>query len=160
MQMTAAVENAEEFQRFWEVSVMGLYRRGLRRAVNRAAREGAKEAKDRHTFRNRSTDLEKSIGAITDAGSTSDDFGAEIVALERYASFVDGGTKAHVIEARRAAVLRFVNQSGNVIYRLRVHHPGSRAHPFMGFAYFKAERVLQREIEITNENVQRLLDQP
>lgn len=157
---TAEVENADEFATFWQRSVVATINTGLRNAVNRAAREGATEAIQHHQFTNRTGNLEKSIGAITNAGSVTDDFGAEIVALENYASFVENGTRPHVIQARRAAVLAFVNQAGEQMFRVRVNHPGTKPSVFMGLAYIKAERVLIREVELAIDRAQQALDEP
>jgi hypothetical protein len=155
---TCEVENADEFASFWQRRVVRTIEDGLRKAVNRAAREGATEAIQRHTFTNRSGDLERSIGSIVDAGSTTDDYGAEIVALAQYASYVEDGTKPHVIEARRTAMLRWVNQLGAVMFRMRVNHPGTAPRPFMGLAYIKAEAVLIRECELALEKAQQALE--
>lgn len=157
---TAEVENATEFATFWQRTIVTTISNGLRGAVNRAANEGATEAIQHHQFQNRTGNLEKSIGAITNAGSTSDDFGAEIVALENYASYVENGTRPHVIQARRSAVLAFVNQSGEQMFRVSVHHPGTKPSVFMGLAYLKAERVLIREVELAVERAQQALDAP
>ena len=157
--LTATLENPEAFASLWEKRVVRVIRDGLRKAVNRAAREGASEARQRHQFKNRTGALERSIGSVVDAGSTNGDYGAEIVALESYASLVEGGHRPHEIRARRQAALAFVNRSGQLIFRVRVMHPGAKAHPFMSFAYFKAERVLIREVELSIAKAQEALNQ-
>lgn len=47
-----------------------------------------------------------------------------------YAGFVNDGTRPHVIRPKNAQVLRFV-VDGRVVFAKVVHHPGTRAHPFM-----------------------------
>lgn len=47
-----------------------------------------------------------------------------------YASYVHDGTRPHVIRPRTAQVLRFV-VDGRVVYARVVHHPGTRARPFL-----------------------------
>lgn len=47
-----------------------------------------------------------------------------------YADFVHNGTRPHVIRPRRADVLRFT-VGGQVVYARVVHHPGTRARPFL-----------------------------
>lgn len=59
-----------------------------------------------------------------------------------YAAFVEFGTRAHEIRPRRARVLRWpakgsarlsgaARAGGAVIFARRVHHPGTKAKPFM-----------------------------
>lgn len=47
-----------------------------------------------------------------------------------YAGFVNDGTSPHIIRPRRAQVLRF-NVGGRTVYAKVVHHPGTRARPFL-----------------------------
>ena len=47
-----------------------------------------------------------------------------------YASFVHDGTRPHVIRPRNARALRFM-VGGQVVYARVVHHPGTRARPFL-----------------------------
>lgn len=53
-----------------------------------------------------------------------------------YAQYVHEGTRAHIIRARRKKALKFVGRGGGVVIRREVHHPGTRARPFL-------ERALQ-----------------
>jgi hypothetical protein len=48
----------------------------------------------------------------------------------RYAQFVHDGTRPHIIRARRKKVLKFKVGSA-VLYRPLVHHPGTRARPWL-----------------------------
>ena len=47
-----------------------------------------------------------------------------------YAAFVNDGTRPHIIRPRRAQALRFVI-GGRVVFAKVVHHPGTRARPFL-----------------------------
>jgi len=47
-----------------------------------------------------------------------------------YAEFVNDGTRPHIIRPRRGRALRFV-VGGRVVYARVVHHPGTRAQPFL-----------------------------
>jgi len=47
-----------------------------------------------------------------------------------YAPWVNDGTRPHVIRPRNAKALRFV-VGGQVVYAKVVHHPGTRARPFL-----------------------------
>lgn len=48
-----------------------------------------------------------------------------------YAQFVHEGTRAHIIRAKKKKVLRFRGATGQFVYRREVHHPGTRARPFL-----------------------------
>lgn len=47
-----------------------------------------------------------------------------------YATYVHDGTRPHIIRPRNAQVLRF-RVGGQVVYARVVHHPGTRARPFL-----------------------------
>lgn len=47
-----------------------------------------------------------------------------------YAGYVHDGTRPHTIRPRQAQALRFV-VGGRVVYARVVHHPGTRARPFL-----------------------------
>lgn len=47
-----------------------------------------------------------------------------------YAGFVNDGTRPHIIRPRNAQVLRF-RVGGRLVYAKVVHHPGTRARPFL-----------------------------
>lgn len=154
---TAEIEGAGELAHDW-VNVRAAVRAGMRSGVAHGTREGADEARTKHRFKNRSGRLEQSIkGRVT--GSSPDGHRGEIVASEKYASFVENGTRPHEIRPKRAGgVLRFVASDGAVVLTRRVMHPGTTALPFMSFAYQKCERVMIREIEIGVASAQRILD--
>lgn len=47
-----------------------------------------------------------------------------------YAGYVHDGTRPHTIRPKRAQALRFVI-GGRVVFAKVVHHPGTRARPFL-----------------------------
>ena len=51
----------------------------------------------------------------------------------KYAPYVEFGTAPHVIKAKGKALAFKVN--GRIIYRKQVHHPGTKAQPFVRPAY-------------------------
>lgn len=55
---------------------------------------------------------------------------ATIVFDVDYAEMVHNGTRPHVIRPRNAQALRFVI-GGRVVYAKVVHHPGTKANPFL-----------------------------
>jgi len=62
---------------------------------------------------------------------------AEVGPAVFYGADVEFGTRAHPITARRAKALVFTVH-GTTVYARRVHHPGSRAEPFMAPALARA----------------------
>lgn len=63
-----------------------------------------------------------------------------------YAQFIEAGSRAHEIKARRARFLRF-EQAGEVVFRKRVFHPGTRPARFMQSARDAAESLVPQYIE-------------
>ena len=149
--------------------------RGCDAAVLAAVNEGAAVAHDQHTYR-------RQTGALEDAtqGHMTGHAEGEIVALQRYASFVEDGTAAHIIrpkaragfvgplqagQSRRKrgtggprAVLAWEGGDGTMHFAAVVHHPGTPPLPFMGPAGDKAELVLEREMEATIPLMQQAID--
>ena len=70
----------------------------------------------------------------------------QLSANTRYAFWVENGTQPHVIRARNAKALRFV-QNGAVRFATEVHHPGTAPRPFMQHARDVGERSLDYGIE-------------
>lgn len=138
-------------------------------AVTEAAEQGRDEANRAGKFKDHTGELRRDI--VVRDGRVTSDGGVEVsfVALKPYASFVADGTEPHIIrpkeghgfigplpqgQSRRArtdigtarvALRWFVG--GQPRFARLVHHPGSRAYPFMGPGYLKAERVLYAELE-------------
>jgi hypothetical protein len=150
---------------------------GVRDGVRLAVKEGAEEARRLHRYKDRTGELTRRTEGRVIVSAPGGAVG-EITAKKPYASFVEDGTKAHDIwpKAARGFVgpmrrgqsrgrrgpgnvrrfLRWVNESG-VHFARMVRHPGSKPHPFMSFAYFKAERVILREVERAVALAQRIL---
>ncbi len=81
----------------------------------------------------------------------------EMVAAKPYASFVEGGTKAHEIRPRNGQALRFF-VGGAAHFARVVHHPGTRPYPFVGPALEKWQRVAIRELESGLPDLQKIID--
>ena len=63
-----------------------------------------------------------------------------------YADVIEGGSKAHVIQAKAGKFLRFVGKNGTVFAR-RVNHPGTKPYRFMSNAHAAADRFFRVELE-------------
>jgi hypothetical protein len=172
--------NTAELVQAW-VGVRAAVRAGVRKGVNRGVVEGADDAKSQHRFTNRSGDLEKSIvgkptGNRTSVGASrgtngarSRDFdsltsnidGAQfgvITAGMFYASFVEEGTRPHVILPKKGTWLAWEPVQGDWHFARKVNHPGGKPYPFMSLAYLKCERVMIREIQRGVADAQAILD--
>ena len=172
--------DSEELVQAW-VGVRAAVRAGVRRGVSDGVKEGAQEAREKHVFKNRTGDLERSIvgrltATRTSVGASSgsnnripsdlDDIGRDvdgaqfgvIQATMPYASFVENGTRPHMIFPKRATVLSWIGYDGGRVFARFVRHPGTRPFPFMAFAYLKCERAMVREIYRGVANAQQILD--
>lgn len=74
-----------------------------------------------------------------------------VSATAKYASFVHGGTSAHTIRVRNKKVL--ANQKTGQIFGRVVHHPGTRANPFMTRAAKYGESPVQKIFKQAVENI-------
>lgn len=63
-----------------------------------------------------------------------------------HALAIEDGADPHVIEAKDADALRFETESGDVIFRVRVRHPGNDAQPFLGPAIDAHRERLPEEL--------------
>ena len=75
------------------------------------------------------------------AVSVLGDYAARVASSSPIAAFINNGTKAHPIVARRAKFLRFV-QNGAVRFAKQVRHPGTRAKNFEAAEQREGERDL------------------
>lgn len=118
-------------------------------ACKQAARVGCevaeRVAKTEHRFVNRTGALEASIGSSPPVPVKGGAIGT-VFARRNYASFVDAGTRPHVIRARRKPFLVF-KVNGVWVRAKQVNHPGTRPEGFMGNAVLKAEPYMNAEIE-------------
>lgn len=154
--ITAEVEGEADLERAWG-RVVAEVRTGVVRGVGNGAKDGAAEARQRHAFKNKTGKLEKSIHHVVIGWTSDTKYEAKIIAKEQYASFVEGGTESHMIAGRRGGSLTF-EWKGELVHFRYIMHPGTKPLPFMGLAYQKAERVIQREIELALERAQSALD--
>ena len=157
MPFTAEVVGENELRFAWG-QVVGIVKRGTMAAVSKAAREGAREARTKHTFKNRTRALERSIEGFvvgwTDSGNM---YVGYIRAGAKHASLVEYPTRPHDIFPKRGKFLHFEWKGEWVSFRY-VRHPGTKGQPFMHLAYYKAERVLIRETEIALKRAQEYLE--
>ncbi len=59
------------------------------------------------------------------------DVGQRVGSNVPYAHLHHDGTRPHVIAARRAKALRYVNASGQVVFARSVQHPGTQPNPYL-----------------------------
>ncbi len=145
---TIRFEGLDELQRDWSEACRALSD-GCRAGVTKGVEEGAAEARAVHRWRNRTGETERGIEGHVEVSTGG---GAEgvIVSPAAHSTELEEGTAAHVIRARRAKALRWEDASG-VHFAGAVQHPGTQASPFMGPAALKAERVMVREIEVSED---------
>lgn len=107
--------------------------KNLNLAVRMAADEAANEAKRNHGYRDRTSLLTNSIASDGPSGSfAGGDLSATVTASAAYASFVEKGTKAHVIKPKYRQALRFPSSSGGFAFsRAGVKHPGTQPVKFL-----------------------------
>lgn len=98
----------------------------MRRANERIAGLGTKAARLRLQRHNRTGETSRSFRA-----SVQGSRGVEWTDTAPQATFLEEGTRPHVIRPRRAKALRFLNPAGDVIFAKVVHHPGTRAQPWL-----------------------------
>ena len=102
--------------------VVAEIRVGAVRGAGLGAKEGAEEARRKHVFRNRTGELEKSISHITIGWVNGTTYVAKIVAGKKYASWVEDGTRPHLIVGNPWLVFEWKG----VLVRFRyVNHPGT-----------------------------------
>lgn len=143
----AELEGVDELDAKWRRAT-NVFRDSTAKAVMTATKEGAAEARSKHSFKNRTGDLEESIKGVGLGWTGNDVYEGEVRAHAAYASFVEKRTRPHVIVVRSKRFLHWEEPQGDHHFAKVVHHPGTKAQPFMHHAYYKTERALQREIEV------------
>lgn len=63
--------------------------------------------------------------------SSDNEFKAVIKAGASHGIFIEEGTRAHIIKAKKANFLRFYGKDGKPVFVKKVNHPGTKASPFM-----------------------------
>jgi hypothetical protein len=142
------VFDTDDFLADWiglEVSIGQAAYGGLREATNEAA-----EATTQHGYKNRTGTLTTS--RVVHANRTgSMQWASTITWYAGYAKFVDEATKAHAIVAKKAKMLRFYDKGGNVVFRRRVWHPGTKGAGFSNMAAmhlaFDAPEQIQQSVD-------------
>ncbi len=149
---------------------------GCRAAVQAATAEAPAEALRVRTWKNRTGEAQRRTRGVLTA-LTRDGAEGLVESDVHYASYLDAGTRPHEIRplnyhwgagryvvprsrvtgkkvrgttfgAGRGKFLRFVGASGGVVFARIVQHPGTKGDGYMGAAYHKAERVMEREIDV------------
>lgn len=154
---TVEIEGLGSVTRDWN-EALGALADGCTKGVERGVTEGAEQARASHPYHDRSGDLTRSIQGRLERSAArvaGGEASGVIVAGKRYASFVEGGTEPHDIEAKGKA-LRWEGADGEHFAR-RVHHPGSPALPFIGPAALKAERVIEVEVGLAEERAAEIM---
>jgi hypothetical protein len=114
-----------------DAKVAAAARDEVRRNVNVIGREVAREA--RRIAPERTGRLKRNIHARNAKFTGPLTAESEIYVRVRYAKFVIGGTRPHIIRARRAKALHF-QMDGRDIFAKSVQHPGTRPNNFIGRA--------------------------
>ena len=154
MQVTTDLQALFDFEDDWDRALLKLSD-AARNAVAAAVDEGPREGVQTHKYRDRTgllTSMTKGFVEISTVGGAIGEFGA----YTQYASYVDGGTKPHEIHGN--PYLTFRGGDGQWRTVAMVHHPGTQPDGFMGRAYFKAEAVMIREVEIGIDQLTRYLE--
>lgn len=149
-------ENLPEFQNCW-ARATDAGNLGIHAAVERGCKEGAEEAIQTRTWKDRSGDARKATRGFLETKSATAANGV-IECAVAYASYLDSGTVPHEIRPVRAQALRWYDPPGEAHFAKVVHHPGTRGDGFFGKAVHKAERVMIREVELGVVRAQRILD--
>lgn len=124
-----------------------LYNAGVQ-AIRGAVKDTEAHAKATTRFQDRTG---KTRGSIE---GTANGLEGEVKAAGA-SKWIENGTEAHLIERKKAKALRF-EVAGSVRFAKRVHHPGTKAQPFMTEARDLGEKVLEYGLEsLTDEAIKR-----
>lgn len=113
----------------------------VRQALGQAAAYAAEHARRTSKFKDRTGELRKEIGR-----GVRGPWAVFVRASAKHALFVEEDTKPHIIRARRAKMLRFV-QNGRVRFARSVRHPGTKGTHFMRDARDAAEEKLTHFVQ-------------
>lgn len=75
----------------------------------------------------------------------ADGLSGEVVSRSKYSAYVEYNTRAHIIRAKKAKMLKFTS-GGKTVFRKQVFHPGTREQPFMRPALEQEEPHFIREM--------------
>jgi HK97 gp10 family phage protein len=73
----------------------------------------------------------KSSILVTERSAGRNGTAIEVSANTLYATYVNRGTRPHVIMPKKAKMLRFPNKAGEIVFANKVNHPGTKPQPFM-----------------------------
>jgi len=118
-----------------------------REGLARAGEIVAEEARQNHEYKDRTFWLTRSIASDDPVGNF---FGGtlecEVGADAPHAAAIEVGSRAHVIRARNAKMLRFTGRDGRLHFRKQVNHPGTKAYRYLAGS-------LEREADAVAEAV-------
>jgi|15BtaG_2_1085339.scaffolds.fasta_scaffold01283_3 HK97 gp10 family phage protein len=123
-----------------------MYRVSFNKALGKASRSAKNYAKDFVPVRTGA--LKRSITAKVTRRKGLDSFATLSTNDNKYASFVEFGTRPHVINAKRSPLLKFYwEEQGKWFTGKSVNHPGAPAQPFLVSAVDKAAKELPEEVK-------------
>lgn len=146
-----AILDATDLNRAVANAILGLDA-GVEGGLREAAELVEQSAKAEHGYTDRSGDLTRSIEAQPVTGAFyAHNQGADVSADAGHAKFVHGGTKPHVIRARKAKALAFKfgiggGHPGITVFARSVNHPGTEPEPFL-------TEALERELDNAADRV-------
>jgi hypothetical protein len=175
---TLELEGIDDLERDWN-DALGAISDGINKGVADGVAEGAQEARATHRWTTQTGATERGIRGVVVTATRG---GAEgyIESAAEHSSFLEEGTAPHEIRPKEGSTfegplrpgqgrrgtsdigttrraLRWTS-GGETRFAVVVHHPGTQPSPFMGPALLKAERVIEREVEIAEEKAARILD--
>lgn len=119
----------ERAQRQIHGEIMSALERTVRLAAQYAKIPSGTYQGQSAVYVSRTGQLRSSISTYV-IGGLSGDYVGSVVANAKQARFMEFGTKAHPITARRKSFLRF-QVAGVTMFRRSIMHPGTKARPFM-----------------------------
>ncbi|RPH72011.1 hypothetical protein EHM76_06005 [bacterium] len=106
------------------------------------ASEAAALAAIKAQTKRRTGDLEDKLVAVQISPMSG-----KLFDTSEHAEFIDKGTVAHVIRAKKARALAF-QVAGAMVFRRVVNHPGTKARPFVAPAMAAGERALATSLTV------------
>ena len=113
-------------------------------AINKSGHKVLQEAKDRSVIQRTPVDTGRMIGSIN-VNFQKSGLEAVIAADTEYADAVHEGTRPHIIRPRNKRILAWRDkQIGDWRVAREVHHPGTKAQPFMRWALDRSQSAIDR----------------
>jgi len=154
--------------------------RGTVRGLTMGLEEGAKAAISTGRWKDRTGETRRNTKGVVEFTTQNGGYG-ELQSLVPHASYLDGGTRPHMIypkqgqgfigalpqgQSRRKATdigthrvaLRWHDSGGQVHFAASVHHPGTKATGYMAEGVFQIERTFLREMEVSVARAQDIAD--